>query len=387
MNRYLKSSGRMPVSAWPRRRVLGVAVLSCLGWLPSAHADCVTTGSSTTCDASSPATWTTTIGAGPSAPSGSHVTVGAGSQVAVGDASAIALSDRSTIVVQTGATVQNQAVKGAGTYKTGANTIDFRNDSTLTVQQGAAVLANGTENNGEAVNPQGTGNLIVNDGTIRSRSAAAIWFQARSGNNTVINNATGVIQAPGNVIGASGNSALDFTNRGQVIGNLVFAGGNDTLRLYGGSTVTGTIDGGGGNNLITLNGNGQATLPVIARFQSIQKLDDGTWTVGRALAAVGATSVDVRQGTLVLTADNSTGASAYKGSMQVQAKGTLQATSLAMPLAVTDEGLVRFAQDADGTYAGAVAGGGAVEKTGAGALKLKAKAHDVPVVIRAASPA
>jgi hypothetical protein len=54
----------------------------------------------------------------------------------------------------------------------------------------------------------------------------------------VINSATGVIQAPGNVIGASGNGAVDFTNRGTVIGNLFFAGGNDTLRLFTGSTIT-----------------------------------------------------------------------------------------------------------------------------------------------------
>jgi hypothetical protein len=69
-----------------------------------------------------------------------------------------------------------------------------------------------------------------------------------------MNQPSGVIQAPGNVMGASGNGAVDFTNQGRVIGNLIFAGGNDALHLYTGSTISGSINGGGGNNLMTLNG-------------------------------------------------------------------------------------------------------------------------------------
>src|ERR1051325_10701843 len=274
---HQRDDRRAPVRAWPARRMLSVALLSGLGWLPQAHAACQATGTSTVCDTAAPSPWTSTVGAGPSAPAGSSVTVNANAQIVVGDASAIALSDRANIVIKSGALVQNSAVRAVGLYQSGANTIDFRSDSTLTVEQGATVLAAGSENNGEAVNPQGTGNRIVNSGTIRSMHAAALWFQAKSGGNVVINNETGVIQAPGNVIGATGSSTLDFTNKGQLIGNLVFARGDDTLRLYGGSSVRGSIDGGGGSNLLTLNGSGTDTLPTIANFQTVRKLDDGMW--------------------------------------------------------------------------------------------------------------
>ena len=130
--------------------------------------------------------------------------------------------------------MQNTAQRGGGPYSTGANTIDFRNNSTLTVEQGASVISARTEGNAEAVNPEGTGNTIANNGTIKGVNSAAIWFQNTTGSNTVINNATGVIQAPGNVMGASGNGAVDFTNRGKVIGKvLVQTGGEaETFPIY-----------------------------------------------------------------------------------------------------------------------------------------------------------
>ena len=231
----------LPTRIDPRVSAACLAVLTNIALIPlPAFANCTTTGTATNCDTSAPSPWTTTIGTGPNALSGSSVMVGPNAQVVVGDASAIALSDNANITLQSGALVQNSAKTAGGTYATGANTIDFRNNSTLTVQQGATVLSAGTQTSAEAVNPEGAGNTITNNGTIRGINAAAIWFQNTSGLNTVINNATGVIQAPGNVIGSSGNGAVDFTNRGQVIGNLIFAGGNDTLRLYTGSSIVAT---------------------------------------------------------------------------------------------------------------------------------------------------
>ncbi|MFM0158038.1 MULTISPECIES: autotransporter outer membrane beta-barrel domain-containing protein [Paraburkholderia] len=329
------------------------------------YANCTTTGNATSCDTSPPTPWASTIGTGPTAPSGASVTVGPNAQVVVGDASAIALGDNANITVQSGALVQNSARTTGGTYGTGGNTIDFRNNSTLTVQQGATVISAGTQGSAEAVNPEGSGNTIINNGTIRGVNSAAIWFQNTSGLNTVINNATGIIQAPGNVIGASGNGSVDFTNRGQVIGNLIFAGGNDTLRFYTGSSISGNFDGGGGTNTIYLSGTGTATLPGnMVNFSSLIKNDPGFWTLTGTITGV--TVADVQEGTLALTGNNTN----YTGKVIVEPNGTLQVRAQSLPPAVTDNGLVRFLQPDNGTYAGLITGTGAVEKTGAGTLTL-----------------
>jgi outer membrane autotransporter protein len=343
-------------------------VLGYLAFIPAlAHANCTTAGSTTTCDTSAPSPWTTMIGSGPATAAGANVTVGPNAQIVVGDSSAIALSDNANVVVQSGALVKNSAVNTNGTYGTGGNTIDFRNNSTLTVEQGGTVLSSGTQGQAEAVNPEGTGNTIINNGTIRGINSAAIWFQNVSGSNTVINNATGVIQAPGNVMGASGNGAVVFTNSGAVIGNLVFAGGNDTLNMFTGSTVSGTINGGGGQNLLTLNGTGASTLPSgITNFQTLQKQDSGTWTVANSLSGMGLQTAEVKQGTLVLTGNNSS----YTGAMLVDQPGTLRASAQSLPATVTDNGLVQFQQDTAGTYTGLITGTGAVEKDGLGTLTL-----------------
>ncbi|MGN6232933.1 MAG: autotransporter family protein [Trinickia sp.] len=371
--RFQPSPGRNadahPIPNRPLRpKAMTLAVLGYVALLPAlAHANCTTVGSATTCDSSAPSPWTTMIGTGPTTASGSSVTVGPNAQIVVGDSSAIALGDNATVLVQSGALVQNGAVATNGTYGTGGNTIDFRNNSTLTVEQGATVLSNGTQGQAEAVNPEGTGNTIVNNGTIRGVNSAAIWFQNTTGSNTVINNATGIIQAPGNVMGASGSGAVVFTNFGQVIGNLVFASGNDTLNLETGSSVSGTINGGGGANLLTLGGAGSDTLPTkITNFQTLQKQDTGTWTITNSIGAMGITSAEVQQGTLVLTGNNSS----YTGTMLVDAAGTLRASAQSLTNAVTDNGLVQFQQDTAGTYSGLISGTGAVEKDGAGTLTL-----------------
>ncbi|WP_236904291.1 autotransporter outer membrane beta-barrel domain-containing protein [Collimonas fungivorans] len=332
----------------------------------TAYAACNTSGQSTICDTGTPNPWTTTIGAGNlAAEDGRTITVGAGSRIAVGDANAISLRDGANIRVQNGGTVSANGISSSGLYKSGANTVEFRNNGTLTIDQGGQVLATGAEANAEAINPQGSGNLIVNNSTIKADHAAAIWFQNTSGLNTIINNETGVIQAPDNVIGASGNGAVDFTNKGRIIGNLVFSGGDDRLRLYTGSVITGNFDGGGGNNTLFLSGTGSASLPgSIVHFSSLIKNDTGTWTLTAPIAGIGI--VEVQQGTLALTANNS----AYKGQMRVDAAGVLEARAQNLPLAVVDNGLVRFAQPDNGTYAGLISGTGAVEKTQGGTLVL-----------------
>jgi len=332
----------------------------------AAAAACAVNGLDTVCDSSSPNLWTTTIGTG-YIPGNDNQTVVVqnGATIATLDASAISLANNANITVQSGGTVSNQAVSSHGNYGTGANTIEFQDNGTLTVQAGGRVLSNGTQDIAEAVNIQGQGNVIINNGLIQAINAGAIWFQNKVGGNTVINNETGVIQSPGSVIGSSGDAPIDFTNKGTVIGDIVFSGGDDIMRIYTGSSVQGTIDGGAGNNQLFLSGLGTDTLTGnIVNFQTLIKTDTGTWTVNGILPDV--QSAEVAGGTLILTGDNST----YTGQMLVDAAGTLQARAQSLPAAITDNGLVRFAQTDDGTYAGLLSGSGSIEKTGAGTLFL-----------------
>ena len=323
-----------------------------------------------TCDTAAPNPWTTTVGEGNVVAGDNRtVNVGAGSQIAVGNANAISLRDGAIITVANGGVVSGRATTTSGNFGTGGNTIEFRNNGNLTIDVGGQVLALGTQGSAEAVNFQGTGNTITNNGLIDANNSVAIWSQNTSGLNTVINNATGIIEA-GNgttstVIGGSGNGALDFTNRGIVRGSINLAGGNDILRLFTGSLVTGNFSGGAGNDQIFLSGVGNATLPGnFVGFESLIKNDTGTWTLTGTITGV--TVSDVQNGTLILTGNNSN----YTGQVLVQPAGTLQARAQSLPPTVTNNGLVRFAQPDDGTYAGLISGAGAVEKTGAGILTL-----------------
>ncbi|CAJ0856981.1 hypothetical protein R20233_00457 [Ralstonia sp. LMG 32965] len=332
----------------------------------AAKAACVTSGATTTCDAAAPNPWSQTVGTGNNAAEDNRtVTVQPGSTVNVGSANAISLRDNANIHVQGGATVSNSATSGPGLFSTGNNTIEFRSNGTLTVDQGGSVLSNGRQQNGEAVNVMGSGNTVINNGMIRSSTAAALWFDNLSGSNTIVNNETGVIQANGNVIGSAGNASVDFTNKGRVVGNLVFAGGNDTLRLYTGSTITGNFDGGGGVNTIYLSGTGNSALPGnISNFQTLIKNDSGTWTLTGTVSGV--KSAAVQQGTLILTGNNA----AYTGNITVDAAGTLQGRAQSLMPTIVNNGLVRFDQPDAGTFTGLISGTGAVEKTGAGTLTL-----------------
>ncbi len=340
----------------------------------TASAACVTSGIDTVC--SSASTQTATVGAGPATPAGATVEVQQGALISTGSQSAISLGDGGSITIRTGATVQNGAIEGnTGNFpgadgNTGANTVEFGSGTTLTIEQGAKVLSRGSASDAEAINPMGSGNTIINHGTVDSQGGgAAIWFESTSGSNTVVN--TGLMRyqdgTTGNILGVGGTMAIHFTNKGRVEGSLNFADGDDTLALYDGSSITGAINGGGGRNLLTLNGTGNGTFnQPISHFQTLVKNDSGTWSLGTSLQASGFTSARVAGGTLVLATD----ASDFTGSMTVDPAGTLQTPAEHAPLAIADNGLVRFAQPADATYQGVLTGSGGLEKTGAGTLTL-----------------
>jgi outer membrane autotransporter protein len=354
------------------RSVYAVALLAiaCAALPWTARANLVTSGTSITVDSNSPNPWASTIGSGPSTATGTTVNLLPNAQVVVGDANGISLADNASITISGGALIQNRGVNTPGLYNTSGDTVEFRNNSTITIDAGGQILSTGSQNSGEAINPEGSGNTITNFGTIRSTTAAAIWFQNVSGSNTVINEATGVIQAPGNVMGASGNGAVDFTNQGRVIGNLIFAGGNDALHLYTGSTISGSINGGGGNNLMTLNGTGSGSMSgALTNFQTLIKQDSGTWTLSGSIGNNGGSrplAVEVQNGTLVLSGSNTN----FNGTMLVDPQGVLQAPSQSLPLAITDNGQVQFTQTTAGTYTGLITGTGSVVKLDSGTLTL-----------------
>ena len=172
------------------------------------------------------------------------------------------------------------------------------------------IISNGTANNAEPIEVVGTGNTIINHGTIQAvRSGLnAIFFQP-GGSNSVIN--YGTIQVSGSTTSAiNGGLVVDFTNYGTVIGSLNFSvgGGNDILRLYTGQTVTGSIDGGSGtNNQLFLNGTGSATLGPVTNFQTITKQGSGIWTLTGAWTGV--TTTSVIGGTLAVGGAGNPGAS------------------------------------------------------------------------------
>lgn len=334
-----------------------------------ARANCVTSANTTTCDTAAPNPYTSRVGAGNTAAGDNQtVTVDAGAGISSGNDTAISLRDNAIITVN--GTVQNASTNASGGYNTGGNTIEFRNNGRLTIASGAQVLSNGSQSSAEAINVQGTGNTIINNGLVNAVKGAAIWSQT-AGTLTVVNNgiiSTGSLANPNRtatVIGGNTNAGIDFTNRGTVYGSLNLGSGTDNLRLYTGSVITGNFSGGGGTDYIYLNGAGSDSLAGnMSGFEYLYKQDAGTWELTGTIT--GLVAANVQAGTLILSGDNSN----FTGTTTVSSGATLQGRAQSLPTAISNDGLVRFAQTDDGSYGGVISGAGGLEKIGAGILTL-----------------
>ncbi|HZZ12702.1 MAG TPA: autotransporter domain-containing protein [Paraburkholderia sp.] len=215
---------------------------------------------------------------------------------------------------------------------------------------------------------QGNNDQLINSGTITaSGSGSDAVFSNTAGSSFVadIQNLAGgaiISQNGAGVRTLNGNTT--FTNAGLVqsgVGTAITMGnGNDALILQTGSVINGSADGGAGTNTVTLQGTGTAS-NAFDHFQTL--LMQGTlwnWTGSGTFSLA-----HVQSGTLNLTGTLGASATAL-----VDSGAILQANAQNLPATVTDNGLVRFAQDTAGTYAGLISGSGAVDKTGAGVLTL-----------------
>ncbi|MFM0736218.1 autotransporter outer membrane beta-barrel domain-containing protein [Paraburkholderia xenovorans] len=256
---------------------------------------------------------------------------------------------------------------------TGTVTTSGSNARAASILGGSGSISNsGTLSTSGSASPtaymQGNNDQLTNSGTISASGAGSdAVFSNTAGSSfvaTIRNLAGGTIisQNGSGIRTLNGNSTI--INAGLVqsgIGTAITMGnGNNSLILQTGSTIVGTADGGAGSNTVTLQGTGTAA-NAFNHFQTL--LMQGTlwnWTGSGTF-----TLAHVETGTLNLTGTLGVSATAL-----VDSGAVLQATAQSLPSTVTDNGLVRFAQDTAGTYTGSIGGTGAVDKTGAGVLTM-----------------
>ena len=375
--------------------------LSAIG-VPRALAGCIPSGpailSGATVKCSAGSIQTGRIGDGPNgAPIyGNNVTVNVnnGAAISVIDSNTISLGSNAVITLGTGSgasilvqTTTTSAGANIGQYGKGDNTIEFNNNSTLIINSNASVVAAGPQETEEAINPIGSGNTIINYGTIKAGASSAIFFEnvgttGASPRNTVDN--YGIIDARGGsnpvtggeAIGSFGAVGINITNEtgAAIYGNLDLQDGNDNVTLLTGSLITGSLDGGGGTNVLNLDAVGGASdslAGVVQNFQYLDKTGAGTWaltgSVGQSSGAP--LAVTVQGGTLVLTGNNA----GFNGSVTIDSGATLEARAQSLPPYINDlSGRLLLSQPTadNGTYAGTIVGPGIVTKIGGGTVAL-----------------
>ena len=238
----------------------------------------------------------------------------------------------------------------------GTVTVDDAGGTQPVTTQGIQFASDGYHLNGDALglvapSAGALSEVRVGDGSAASAGWTATIDNVLTGNGLmktgdgtlVLTGANTYTQ--GTQLDAGVLSVSSDANLGNASGNLDFEGG--TLRVTG-TGYTGTA----------------RDIMFGAAGGGIDIADAGnTFTVAQALDGTGALT-KLGDGTLVLT-----GANTYSGGTTISA-GTLQGDTTSLQGSIADNGTLAFNQTADGTFAGVIAGSGALTKDGAGTLTL-----------------
>ncbi|MDR9891578.1 autotransporter outer membrane beta-barrel domain-containing protein [Pseudenterobacter timonensis] len=223
-----------------------------------------------------------------------------------------------------------------------------------------------------------SGNVVIDWDNVPTGNKRTV-----NGQNTLTDLAGNAINLKRNVFGSqstTGASGIIVGNYGDIVGSLNFGEGNDVLEMFSGSKIFGDISAKGTNNHLGLRGTGtDAFSGNITGFQFLTKADTGTWEITGKIGSF--TQVDVDEGKLVLTADNSD----YTGTMLINANtdfslkdatktAIVEAHSSSLPqnidnnTRIYNNGTLTFKQDKvvkDNIYSGVIKGQGNVIKEGA----------------------
>jgi outer membrane autotransporter protein len=273
-----------------------------------------------------------------------------------GTIGSLAQGDNRDTFLMTGGTIIGAFEDGDVATMTGGTIgrVDMKLDNNVFTMSGGRIIGN-------LVTGFGNDTITISGGSI--------------GGNVSVSGGTDSVTVTGGAIGGeirmgAGNDSFLWQGGGTIGGLIDMGDGDDTatLRNLGDAQIPTTqrISGGNGTDLLVLAGFGPSTMNagLITGFERLNKTEAGTWTLSGSLTDF--LLVNVQQGTLRLTGDNS----AFAGQTIIDPAGILEGPALGITPAVTNNGLVRFAQPEIGTYAGTISGTGAVEKTGAGTTIL-----------------
>ncbi|MDV3459202.1 autotransporter-associated beta strand repeat-containing protein [Sphingomonas sp. HF-S4] len=278
------------------------------------------------------------------------------------------------------------SVSGSGALvKTGLGTLTLGGTNVYT--GGTIIMAGAIRGDSNAIQGDvaNNGTLVFDQGFDGSHAGAI------SGTGTLVKAGSGTLTLSGANSYSGGTQIASGTLRGDtnslkgnVANNGVLAFAQDFDGAYAGSVSgtgmlvkagTGTLTLGGtnvytGGTIIaagTIRGDSNAVRGDVA--------NDGTLVFDQAFdggyaGTVSGSGMLVKAGSGTLTLS---GANTYGGGTLVTS-GTLQGDTHSLQGDVTNEGVLAFAQDFDGAYAGDLSGTGALVKTGAGAVTLAGSA-------------
>ena len=290
----------------------------------------------------------------------------------------------------------NLTLTGANSYSGGTVVLDGRLTGTTTSLQGniassGAVFFDQATAGTYAGVLSGSGNLIVAQGDVTLAGA-----NTYSGTTTVLSGATLRLGSGGSLgatrlLDVNATGTFDLGGRTQTVGGLTGAGavtlgaGALTVDQATNQTFSGSIDGSGS---LTKAGSGTLILAGTSSYSGGTTVSGGILqgttdslqggivnnaavvfeqtTYGTYAGNMSGTGALTKSGNSILVLS---GTNSYSGGTTVSA-GTLAGTATSLQGNITNDAVVSFTQNFDGTYAGVMSGSGQLVVTGIGELKL-----------------